>query len=453
MKDKKVPLEITADVFPPLREFIERECGIVLGEDKIAHVNGVLRERMLATGTKDPWEYVLGVMHGPRASDERKRLIGGLVVGETEFFRNPDQFRVFQNHLLPAFLAAGVSPPLRVWSAGCATGEEPYSIAISALEAFRGRFIEPVRVLATDIHQEFLDVARKGVYPQSAVRKVPPGYVMRYFTSLPDGTVRVKDEVRRLITFEERNLAGFSSAPLHPARYSAIFCRNVMIYFRPETTRRIVGRLFESLEDGGVLFLGHSETLWGISDAFRLERKAGAYYYRRAEGGQASATVTSAVEPPVDPRRAGEPPDGSSRSPAAKEDVQSASLALVARAEKMADRERFDEAERLCREAIDLDPACPESSHLLAVVLRRGGRISEALDSAQRSHSADNGFVLAVVEMAECLSLLGRSEEAAVCWEETIRMLEGPVRFPRPWSGTVFSAKALREYVTSRILG
>jgi chemotaxis protein methyltransferase CheR len=395
-------------------------------------------------------------MHGPRASEERKRLIGDLVVGETSFFRNPDQFRVFQDHLLPAFLAAGVALPLQVWSAGCATGEEPYSIAMAALEAFRGRFIEPVRILATDIHPEFLEVARKGVYPLSAVQKAPPIYLMRYFTTLPDGTVRVKEEVRRLITFEERNLTGFASAPLPPARYSAIFCRNVMIYFRPDTTRRIVKRFFESLADGGVLFLGHSETLWGISDAFRLERKARAYYYRRAEDKQESASVPVTVEPPVAPsvdsRRGGALFAGSSRSPAAEEDGRSACLALVARAEKMADREMFDEAERLCGEASGLDPACPEASHLLAVVLRRRGRISEALASAQRAHSADNGFVLAVVEIAECLSLLGRSEEASVCWEETYRMLEGQVRFPRLSSGTGFSAKALREYVATRIL-
>jgi tetratricopeptide (TPR) repeat protein len=118
----------------------------------------------------------------------------------------------------------------------------------------------------------------------------------------------------------------------------------------------------------------------------------------------------------------------------------------------MADRELFDEAERLCREAIGMNPSCPEAFHLLSVVLRRRDRVSEALASARRAHSADNRFVLAVVEIAECLSLLGRSEEASACWEETYRMLEGQVRFPRLLSGAGFSAKALREYVERRIL-
>ncbi|MEK6778283.1 MAG: hypothetical protein AABY80_01325, partial [Candidatus Deferrimicrobiota bacterium] len=87
MKTRKVPDKLPAEVFPHLRDFVERECGIILGEDKTSHVSGVVRERMRACAATDPWDYILGVMHGPRASEERKRLIGGLVVGETSFFR------------------------------------------------------------------------------------------------------------------------------------------------------------------------------------------------------------------------------------------------------------------------------------------------------------------------------------------------------------------------------
>jgi len=347
---------------------------------------------------------------------------------------------------------------LNIWSAGCATGEEPYSIAIAALEAFRGRFLEPARILATDIHPEFLEVARKGVYPLAAVQKAPPICLMRYFSTLPDGNVRVNDEVRKLITFEERNLASFASVPPLPNRYSAIFCRNVMIYFRSDTTRKIVARFYESLVDRGVLFLGHSETLWGISDSFRLERKAGAYYYRRQEDAGEPAPVQPVVpatavsarrRPPAAPPAA--PPAPPSVSPAAREKEKSPYLGLVEKAEKMADREKFDDAERLCGEAIGLDPECPEAFHLLSVVLRRKGNVPEALALAQRAHTVDKRFVLAVVEIAECLSLLGRDEEASVCWREAIRMLEEQVSFPRFPAGAGFSTKALREYVVAKI--
>ncbi len=456
MKTRRIPDKIPAEIFPVLRDFIERECGIVLGKEKVTHIRAAILERMRACGATDPWQYLLGVMHGPMASEERKRLIAVLVVGETSFFRNPEQFRAFRNHLLPAFMAAGVVPPLHMWSAGCSTGEEPYSVAIASLEAFRGRFLEPVRVLATDIHPEFLEVARKGVYPPSAVKGVPPILLMKYFEMLPDGSVRVKEEVRRLVTFEERNLAGVASAPPPSSRYAAIFCRNVMIYFRPGTTRRIVKSFYESLSGRGVLFLGHSETLWGVSDAFRLERWEGAYYYRRPEDGPDGAQGLFPTEPAAvfsaNTGREQPEPLHTSRGPAVCEEGLSPCLALVLRAEKMADRELFDEAERLCGEAIGLNPSCPEAFHLLSMVFRRRGRVPEALASAKRAHSADNRFVLAVVEIAECLSLLGRNEEASACWEEIYRMLEGQVRFPRLSSGAGFSAKGLREYVERRIL-
>ncbi len=448
---------IPAEVFPTLRDFVEHECGILLGEDKAAYVYAAVRERMRACGAVDPWEYLKEVMRGSRASEERKRLIGSLVVGETSFFRGPDQFRELQERILPAFLASGGVLPLRIWSAGCATGEEPYSIAMAAIEAFRGRFIEPVRILATDIHPEFLEIARRGVYPAAALQKVPPAFLMRYFTSLPGGAVRVNEEVRKLVVFDERNLSEFASAPVSSDRYHAIFCRNVMIYFRPETTRRIVARFYDSLVDGGVLFLGHSETLWGISDSFRLERRAGAYFYRREgkgeEAGPArprSQPVVSVFRRPRPPRLAAEAPPPVPSAPAGRGE-EPAPLDLVAKAERMADRERLDDAERLCGEAIGLDPECPEALHLLSVVLRRKGRIPEALSLAQRAFSADKTFVLAVVEIAECLSLLGREEEASVCWEESYRMLEGRVRFPRLPTDAEHSVKTLRDYVAGKI--
>lgn len=462
MNPRRVPDRILEEVFPVLREFIERECGIVLADDKASHVARVVQGRMRAREMSAPWDYLNDLMHGPGAAEERRLLIGDLVVGETSFFRSPEQFRVLQDRLLPAFLNAGVPPPFRIWSAGCATGEEPYSIAIASLEAFHGRFIEPVRILATDIHREYLEIARRGIYPPSAVRNLPALYLMRYFTTLPDGTLKVKEEVRRLVTFEELNLAAYASSPPPRDRFSAIFCRNVMIYFRSDTTRKIVSRHFESLEEGGVLFLGHSETLWGISDAFRLERQGGAFFYRRgevsakpaagpAEEGTPAPPATarahrpSAVSPvapavPAAPASPGEPGEGKSSYPV-----------LLARAEKMADRDRLDEAERLCREAIGLDPAAPEGHYILSLVFRRMERYSEALAGAERALAADGRYVMAVVEIAECLSLLGREEESIPCWEEAFRLLSDDPRLPGRSEDAGLSVKALQEYVMSRI--
>jgi chemotaxis protein methyltransferase CheR len=438
------------DILPALREIIERETGIVLPAERSSQLAGLLRDRMLACAVADPWEYQLSVMHGPRAKEEQRRLIGGIVVGETSFFRTADQFRALQEHVLPTLEASGANLPLRIWCAGCATGEEAYSIAISALEAFRGRFIEPVRILATDIHRTFLDTAEAGIYPASAVRGVPPLHLMKYFKALPDGSFQVGEEVRKLVSFEEGNLAGTDFRSRHASRFGVIFCRNVMIYFRPETTRRTVSMFFDCLANGGALFLGHSETLWGISDAFRLEQWTKAFFYRKPRCGE-DPVHRDAGEGKAPGRRDGATaPSPASTAPPSR-DTGARALALVARAEKMADRDLLDEAEAACREAVELDPGCAEASYLMAVVLRRKGRLAEALPHAERALSCDPGFVLGGVEAAECLSLQGREAEASDRWREVFRMLEGPVRFPRLSPATGLTAKSLREYVASRL--
>jgi chemotaxis protein methyltransferase CheR len=403
---------------------------------------------MKACGIAHPAEYVEGVLRAPPGDGERRCLIGHMVVGETRFFRTPDMYRVLQEAILPSLVAAGHPFPLRLWSAGCATGQEPYSLAIAALEAFRGRFLEPVRVLATDLNTEFLETAARGVYPPSALRDVPPALVEKYFRPQDDGAFRVADEVRRLVTFEERNLASPLLSSFPPPQLSAIFCRNVMIYFRSDTTRRVVDRFYRNLEEGGIFFLGHSETLWGISEAFRLEETNGVFHYRKKEQ-EPKAPRGKAAKSEGRPSAAPAPPRTTAGSAAR---VGEEALALVLAAEKLADRDRLDEAETACREAISLWPDCVEAEYLLAVLLRRKGNGIDALAHAERACSIDGRFILAAVEIAENLLALGRRKEAAGRWGEILRLLEGEVRFPRLSPATGMTARSLREYVAARAL-
>ncbi|HEY5996403.1 MAG TPA: protein-glutamate O-methyltransferase CheR, partial [Candidatus Deferrimicrobiaceae bacterium] len=266
---------LSPEQFSLLREAIERMSGIVLGAGKVSHLDSVVRERMEATGETVVERYVDRVIADSPESGERKALVTTLLVGETSFFRTPELYGMLQRKLLPGIRSAGVPFPLRIWSAGCATGEEAYSLAITALEAFGGNSPEPVRILATDLHAGFLDIARDGIYPASALRDASPQIVSKYFRRLPDGRFRVADEVRRLVTFEHRNLTQpFPQGSGHE-RFAAILCRNVMIYFGAETTRKVVAAFHDCLAEDGLFFLGHSETLWGISDDFRLEEGDG----------------------------------------------------------------------------------------------------------------------------------------------------------------------------------
>lgn len=225
-----------------------------------------------------------------------------------------------------------------------------------------------------------------------------------------------------------------------------------MIYFRSDTTRRLVERFHECLLDGGVLLLGHSETLWGITDAFLLEQRDKVFYYRKPWGDRPprSAAKASPSPGPVALRGAASRqeipshPDASDPSP---------SMKLVRSAERLADQGQSEKAIAMCRRAADLDPGCPESEYLMAFLLRGLGRHAEALFHAERALERDPRFVFAAMEAAECLCGMGRTEEAALRWKGILRSIEGDVRLPRLSVGAGISPRMLRHYVLSRLPG
>ncbi len=467
----------TPEQFETLREAIERTSGIVLGIGKMSHLDSVVRERMERAGDKSFADYLARVIEDSSPDGERKALITALIVGETSFFRTPALYDVLQRKLLPEMALDSGTFPVRIWSAGCATGEEAYSLAIVALHTLEKRCAEPVRILATDLHAGFLDVAREGIYPASALRDASPLLVMKYFRTLPDGRLKVSDEVRRLVTFEQRNLSEPFPTDAGQEKFAAILCRNVMIYFRPETTRRVVASFHERLKENGLFFLGHSETLWGISEDFRLEERDGLFYYRkRDERGKAVQAVPKRTPTPSAARARPSPSPGPAIVPGAAASIpaepfrtspplpvvppmpvtqgpaaDSVALAMAQRAESLLDSDRVEEAEAACRDAIAMFPGCVEAEYLLAVLYRRNGRCDEAMVHAARALLVDPLFVQAGVEIAECLAIRGRRGESSDQWRALLKMLEQPVHFPRLSPATGMTASALREYAASRV--
>jgi chemotaxis protein methyltransferase CheR len=442
---------IPPELLSSLRNRIESASGIVLGDAKLPHLSAVVRGRMATLGLPDAPAYMGFLSEGEKGTAERRDLVSELLVGETSFFRTPVLFQAFEKAILPGLLEQGFVSPLPIWCAGCATGEEAYSVAIAALEGSRGRHAVPIQVRATDLHPRFIDTAREGIYPAPALRNLPGQIREMYFERMKDGRHRVTDAVRRLVSFEELNLIDFLSDPLPSARYAAIFCRNVMIYFRSDTTRRLVERFHESLFEGGVLFLGHSETLWGISEVFRLELREKIYFYRkpRAEVSppRRATAPRSSGEASVPRRGIGRaetppPPPVADSSPAMK---------LVLSAERLADEGRLEEAVAMCRQATALDRGCPEPEYLMAFLLRGIGRHADALDHAEQALERDPRFVFAAMEAAECLCGMGRTGEAELRWKGILRAIEGDVHLPRLSVSAGISPQMLRQYVLSRL--
>jgi len=257
--------EISAQEFARFQDFIFREAGITLGDNKRALVSGRLDKRLRHYRLGSFSEY-LRLLDSGREPQERQHAIDLLTTNETYFFREPTHFQLLREC---AQQARRQGRSLRVWSAACSSGEEPYSIAMVLDEELgTGRW----EVLGTDICTRMLSKARRGHYPEIRASHLPDALRRRYCLKglgPQAGTLLVERSLRQQVQFEQVNLC----RPL-PAlgSFDLIFLRNVMIYFNLETKRQVVARLTGQLRPGGLLLVGHSETLNDISDALQAVR-------------------------------------------------------------------------------------------------------------------------------------------------------------------------------------
>jgi chemotaxis protein methyltransferase CheR len=262
------------------RTAISRRLGLQFDDTKLGLLDTVLRQRLDMLG-RSGGTYLQTLEEEP-TGEELGALAQELTVTETHFFRNNEQFRALAEIVVPARMRAReTSKVLSFLSAGCATGEEPHSIAIVARETIA----DPswtVNIRAVDANPAALEKAGRAQYSSWALRGTPPDILARWFR--PAGRDLVLDDaVRAAVKFEQRNLAADDPALWLSAAYDAVFCRNVTMYFAPEQMRAVIARIAHSLAPGGFLFLGHAETLRGISDDFHLRHTHETFYYERKE--------------------------------------------------------------------------------------------------------------------------------------------------------------------------
>jgi chemotaxis protein methyltransferase CheR len=276
---------ITEREFQQFRALVLQQTGIALGDSKRQLVCSRLGKRLRYYGYSTFSQYYEHLAQQDPEGQELLRMINAITTNKTDFFREAHHFDFLRSGLLPAMLTeAGVGGArrLRIWSAGCSSGEEPYSIAVTVLEGLPRPWAWDVRILASDIDTEMLAKGREGVYTEDRLSTVPTDMRERYFLrgrGTREGLVCVRPEVRDLVTFRRINLRE-ESWPIR-TQFDCIFCRNVIIYFDRTLQEGLVSRFLELLKPGGYLFLGHSESLLGM----RLGLKyMGNTVYQKANG-------------------------------------------------------------------------------------------------------------------------------------------------------------------------
>lgn len=279
---------------------IARWLGLHFDDSKLESLASLLRDRVDHTST--PVQQYLGMLESGRPTQiEIRELARRLTVGETYFFRNIEQFNALREHVLPERMRATTEcPTLRILSAGCATGEEPYSIAILIREMGEARW-KAIEIRGIDINEEVITKAKEGRYSRWSLRGVAESLITRWFVE-NGRNLRLDEGVRNMVTFEERNLVEDDPLWLAEERYDVIFCRNLLMYLTPEAGSRVVQRLTRSLLPGGYLFLGSAESLRGLTRDFHLHHTHGTFYYQRnlRDGNvilEATATPASIVAP------------------------------------------------------------------------------------------------------------------------------------------------------------
>ena len=260
---KKIAL--SDEEFTKLRDLVYKISGISLSETKRELVISRFSRRLKALRLKSFSDYH-NLLISPSGFTEVQNFINSITTNKTDFFREAHHFDFLVSKIIP-MLISKKKRVVKIWSAACSTGEEPYTIAMVMAKHFVEKYDIPVKILATDIDTNVLTVASKGVYDSSIISVLPEEYMKKYFLRGKDdssGLYKVKENIRKMVTFKQLNFVA-TEYPI-TTTFDVIFCRNVIINFNPETKRRVVNKLYRYLNPGGHIMMGHSETLFDMVD-------------------------------------------------------------------------------------------------------------------------------------------------------------------------------------------
>jgi chemotaxis protein methyltransferase CheR len=435
---------LSTEDFDLVRDYLRRTAGLEFDEGRRGGLATVLHDRLGATGEESVAAYLLGLERAGSGA-ERQRLLDAVTIQETHFHRARPQIEALRRHILPEVLARATSEGREavVWSAGCSTGEEAFTLAMLMLEVAAERMASGarMRVVGTDVSTAALEVARAATYSGRTIDLAEADAVARWLRREPDGTYVVKDEVRELVELSHHNLVT-DPPPFAPRTVDLVVCRHVTIYFARGTTTALVRRFRDVLRPAGWLLMGPAESLWQVSDEFALTPVGDAFAYRKdlpstARPRPAAGARRQPTPPPVErtaaagSRRVAAP----SSRPVARPVVPAAAAAPAGRAVRPpspleAAQAAFDtggyaEAAAQAELAIAADAVDPAAYLVLGHARLNQGDAAGAVEPLQRAVFLDPLAGQAHFLLAVALSSAGRPEQAAASYRAAANTLPG----------------------------
>ncbi len=462
------------------QEFLMESSGLYFEGRRIGDMERAIVDRMIELSHQSFSDYYHFLTVHRSGREELNKLVLSLTVGETRFFRTPDQFAAIRKYILPELIESksASTRSLRILSAGCATGEEAYTLGIMLCEALPDIETWDIKIIGRDINKDFLAHAKQATYHERKLKLVDNYLKEKYFDSKGQGLYRVKRQVRNLVDISHFNLSEPDYLELlQDSLFDLILCRNVLIYFKQETIKRVISRIFGILADRGYLLLGYSETLFKLNDKFLSIHTPEAFFYRKGNlekprlekelphtetplnrntlldvlGSRPHPKVSTRIVKKKKPRAARKPE---------KTKPQTAQDESLLWEEGMGyySRERFNKArqsfkamleinpfsarahlglgflyansgaDERSREAIararEYDELMPEIYYLLALLAEKNEKLSEAITNHQRVILLDPDFAMAHFSLANIYLRLDKLKDARREFRNTLNILE-----------------------------
>lgn len=407
--------------FGLFQELLLEKSGLYFDEDRSQSLHLSIWERLTKKGLNSYGEYWNFLKSNAEGYHELQELLDLITTGETYFFRNMPQFEALQKVILPGIIEAKMhssDKSIRVWSAGCSTGDETYSIAMAIMEALPSCEDWNISVLGTDINRNSVMFAKEAVYGQRHIDRMPAELLERYFKK-NEKRYFLADSVKRIPRFERHNLARDPYTLDGMRNLDIIFCRNVTIYFDFETTKHVINNFYDCLNMGGVLFLGYTETLWGITDKLTAVEFPKTFVYKKLpylvkeeavkpllhvpniDLETIVASTPSIPEPKVpEPKEAPAPAPKSQKKKTELKFLYSLAASLVSQGE-------YGHALEFFEKIISLDHTNIPAYFAKATVLANQGMYQDAINVFERVVEMDNLHIDAYYIMGILLSKMG----------------------------------------------